>query len=60
MDLTTAAIVAQVYVQLSHEKGVVTMVTTRNPSWYHITWCKFSSTSEVWTSAIMEWVKLRS
>jgi hypothetical protein len=29
-------IVAQVWVQMSHENGVVTMVTKLNPSWTHI------------------------
>jgi hypothetical protein len=28
-------------------------------SWSHVVWWKFTSTSEVWTSAILEWLKVR-
>jgi len=33
--------VAQIWVQLSHENGVITMVTKRNYSWSHVDWCNF-------------------
>jgi hypothetical protein len=35
------------------------MVTKLNPSCYHVDWCNFGATSEVWTSAILERLKLR-
>jgi hypothetical protein len=28
-------------------------------SWSHVDWWSFASTSEVWTSAILEWLKVR-
>jgi hypothetical protein len=34
-------IVAQAWVQLSHENDVVTMVTNCNSLCSHIDWCKF-------------------
>jgi hypothetical protein len=36
-------VVTQVWVQLSHEKGAVTMVTSLNCSWSHTDRCKFFS-----------------
>jgi hypothetical protein len=44
---TVGPIVAQVWVQLSRENGVVIMVSIRDPSWSHVDWCNFASTSEV-------------
>jgi hypothetical protein len=28
-------------------------------SWSYVEWCKFCITSEVWTSAILEWLRLQ-
>jgi hypothetical protein len=28
-------------------------------SWSHVDWCKFASTLGVWTSGILEWLKVR-
>jgi hypothetical protein len=57
MSPTVGPIVAHVWLQLSHSNGLVTMVTKLYPP--RLTGASFASTSEVWTSAILVWLKLR-
>jgi hypothetical protein len=46
--------IAQAWVQLSHENGVVTMIPVLTPHGPTLTSAGFASTSEVRTSAILE------
>jgi hypothetical protein len=41
MGTTTVPIIVNVWLQLSHENDVVTMVTRLNTFWSHVNWCKF-------------------
>jgi hypothetical protein len=41
MGPTPGLIVTEVWVKLSHENGVVTMVSKLNPSLSNVKWCKF-------------------
>jgi hypothetical protein len=41
MDLAMGPIVAQVWLQVLHKNGLVSMVTKLNPSWSNVDWCKY-------------------
>jgi hypothetical protein len=42
-------IFAQIWVQLSHQNGVATIVTSVNSSWHHVGVQSFASTSKICT-----------
>jgi hypothetical protein len=56
MGLSMGPTIAQEWVQLSQKIGMLFMVTKLNPPRSQV---HFASTSEVWTSAILEWLKQR-
>jgi hypothetical protein len=44
-----------------HDKSCSSIedLSAHNISWFHIDWFKFPFISNVWTSAVLQWLKLR-